>query len=122
MTIGGLPCEVVPLHSTVNQIACKTPYYGKQQSYVQVSVLVDGVHEATCNYHNNCVFHFYNSYTPYIYYTSPNEAVEGTVVRVNGAIRGCCGSMDVLDMPKDEIAQIVVKVVDESVKTCVLFL
>ena len=49
--IGARVCEIVQLHSTPNQIVCKTPpseVQHRDQTYV-VSVVVDGTTSAVCS-------------------------------------------------------------------------
>ena len=59
VTIDDILCEVVPLHSTVNQIVCKTPPHSEIRNAV-VRVIVDGVHIAKCERWYHCDFSYYN--------------------------------------------------------------
>ena len=58
VTINGKVCETVPLHSTPNQIVCKTPPNVEGTGIVKV--LVDGVFEAKCAHPYYCQFFYRN--------------------------------------------------------------
>jgi len=131
--IGGkYGCDVIPLHSTVSQIACKTTaaLEGSWQLYgwgdgwtdsMDVIVIVDGrvskcvtsdAHGCTFSYRNRGHWDYY--YTPTLSDLQPTAVSTGTLITVTGRWRWEPFDFDEVKAPSQEVPLISVKVANRG--------
>ena len=114
--IGGKPCDVVPLHSTANQITCKTP--PNPDGSHRVTVFVDGVEEAACKvWRNQCYFRNSRWLDTKISSFSPSIGGESEILHINGVFQDTA-SLEFNLLPTREVSKFIVKVSDESIDQC----
>jgi hypothetical protein len=124
-------CDMVPLHSTVNQIVCKTRPAIDVNDYVQtdqirsgiqqVSVIVDGTQSSTClpsSPGKTCGFEFMSLWyhTPRIDSVSPTAVSAGTMITISGFFHERPFEFEEIRAPRLEVPLASVKVVNPSIE------
>ena len=137
--IGGkFRCDVIPLHSTVSQIACKTrsaengafmtnwrPSYHSphddwslphgETGMLPVVVIVNGISKSTCSRGDSdpaCMFEFTSRWyhTPKIFFVSPRAVREGQMVNLSTEVAQQPFSVANMRMPSNEVGIASIKV------------
>ena len=129
--IGGkYRCDVIPLHSTVNQIACKTrsamtgtdwgTFDGRNTFPVgdtgdlNVTVIADGTRKSTCasSKVTDCQFRFMHAWyhSPRLHRVSPAAVTAGELITVTGFWMNTPFNFEEIRAPSQEIPLVSVKV------------
>ena len=124
-------CDLIPLHSTVNQIVCKTRPAIDVNNYVQndvansgvqnIVVVVDGAQSSTCSPSSQgkkCSFEYLNSwfFTPRIDSLSPKAVSTGTMITISGRFHSAPFAFKEVRAPRLEVPLASVKVTNPSVE------
>lgn len=123
-------CDLIPLHSTVNQIICKTRpaidindyiYTDQVQSGVQpVTVIVDGNQISSCSPSSpgqTCSFEFMSLWyhTPRIESLSPRTVISGTMITISGFFHSAPFAFNEIKSPRLEVPLLSVKLANPSI-------
>ncbi len=123
-------CDMIPLHSTVNQIVCKTrpaidindyqQFEGLRSGVQPVTVIVDGTQISTCSPSapgKTCSFEFMSLWyhTPRIESLSPRAVSTGTMITITGFFHSAPFAFNEIRAPRLEVPLVSVKVANPSV-------
>lgn len=109
--MNGQVCATIPLHSTENQIVCKTPPWVPGSSeWATITVTVDGIH-ADC--HTDCRMRYRSDRTLSVDHVFPPAAPDGTLLWAHGTFNDNF-DIDVLLQPKREVPPLAVVIEDPA--------